>query len=121
MGVQRLSRTNTVNSSANSSETWALLYAKQDDKTVPIFLIDRSDLFVVVGSSRRSSHSFKRKYFSLPYAMMFNEYFSRQLQPIKHSETSIQQFLQEYGPSACDCYGSASYFHIISRTTYISG
>jgi hypothetical protein len=36
--------------------------------------------------------------------MMFNEYFSRQLQKIKHSETSIQQFLQEYGPSARNCY-----------------
>ena len=35
---------------------------------------------------------------------MFNEYFSRQLQQIKHSETSIQQFLQEYGPSARNCY-----------------
>jgi hypothetical protein len=36
--------------------------------------------------------------------MMFNECFSRQLQQIKRSETSIQQFLQEYGPSARDCY-----------------
>ena len=36
--------------------------------------------------------------------MMFNEYFSRQLQQIRRSETSIQQFLQEYGPSARDCY-----------------
>ena len=35
---------------------------------------------------------------------MFNEYFSRQLQQIKRSETSIQHFLQEYGPSARDCY-----------------
>src|SRR6266576_3015426 len=49
--------------------------------------------------------SFKRKYFSLPYVVvMFNGYFSRQLQQIKRSETSIQQFLQEYGPSARDCY-----------------
>ena len=36
--------------------------------------------------------------------MMFNEHFSRQLQQIKRSETSIQQFLQECGPSARDCY-----------------
>ena len=49
--------------------------------------------------------------------MMFNEYFSRQLQSSKlrlHSETSIQQFLQKYGPSARDCYafsGSVSHYH----------
>ena len=35
---------------------------------------------------------------------MFNGYFSRQLQQIKRSETSIQQFLRQYGPSARDCY-----------------
>jgi hypothetical protein len=51
--------------------------------------------------------------------MMFNdsEYFSRQLQPSKyrqHSETSIQQFLQQYGPSARDCYafsGCVPHYH----------
>jgi hypothetical protein len=36
--------------------------------------------------------------------MMFMEYFSRQLQKIKNSETSIQRFLREYGPSARDCF-----------------
>ena len=48
---------------------------------------------------------------------MFNEYFSRQLQSSKlrlPSESSIQQFLQKYGPSARDCYafsGSVSHYH----------
>jgi hypothetical protein len=51
--------------------------------------------------------------------MMFNEYFSRQLQKIKHSEASIQQFLQEYGPSARDCYAYCElipyYYHRFIR------
>jgi hypothetical protein len=54
-GVRRLSR-DTVNPSVNLSETWALLDAKQEDKTAPIFLIDRSALFLVIASSPRPSH-----------------------------------------------------------------
>ena len=58
--------------------------------------------------------------------MTFNEYSSRQLQQIKRSETSIQQFLQEYGPSARDCYAfceSIPYYyehHIYGRVQHIT-
>jgi hypothetical protein len=54
MGVQRLTA-ETANPSVNTSETWALLDAKED-KTAPIFLFDRSDLFLVMTSSPRPSH-----------------------------------------------------------------
>jgi hypothetical protein len=49
-GVRWLSRDN-LDLSVKLSETWALLDAKQEDKTAPIFLIDRSDLFLVIASS----------------------------------------------------------------------
>jgi hypothetical protein len=56
-GVQRLSReSGTVDRSVKLSETWALLDAKQEDKIAPIFLTDRSDLFIVIASSPRPSH-----------------------------------------------------------------
>ncbi|KAF8343676.1 hypothetical protein F5887DRAFT_971604 [Amanita rubescens] len=91
------------------SETWALLDAKQVDKTAPIFLIDRSDLFLVIASSPRPSHW--QEHYRPPFKIWLMEPFgleeliqARQLQQIKRSETSIQQFLQEYGPSARDCY-----------------
>ncbi len=54
-GVRRLSR-DIVDRSVNTSETWALLGAKHEDKTAPIFMIDRSDLFLVIASPPRPSH-----------------------------------------------------------------
>jgi hypothetical protein len=128
MGVRRLSR-DTVNSSVNSSETWALIDAKQEVKTAPIFLIDRSDLFLVIASSLRPSHWRDVDRYRPPTKIWLMEpfaleeiiqaqvfpitlccydvqriSFSRQRQQMKCSETSIQQFLQECGPSARDCY-----------------
>lgn len=51
-GVRRLSR-NDLDPSVNLSDTWALLDAKQEEKTAPIFLLDRSSLFLVIASSLR--------------------------------------------------------------------
>ncbi|KAM6490570.1 hypothetical protein JOM56_013913 [Amanita muscaria] len=95
-GVRRLSR-DTVARSVELSETWALLDAKQEDKIAPIFLIDRSGLFL--GDV---------EHYRPPVKIWLMEPFGLeeliQAQQIKRSETSIQQFLQEYGPSARDCY-----------------
>ncbi|KAK2460078.1 hypothetical protein APHAL10511_007912 [Amanita phalloides] len=109
-GARRLSR-DTVNPSVDSSETWALLDAKQEDKTAPIFLIDLSNLFLVIASLPRPSRWRDVEHYRHPVKMWLMEPFAleeliqaRQLQQIKRSETSIQQFLQEYGPSARDCY-----------------
>ena len=54
-GVRRLSR-DTLDPSVKPSETWVLLDLKQEDKTAPIFLTDRSELFLVIASSPRPSH-----------------------------------------------------------------
>ncbi len=57
------------------SETWALLDAKQDDKTAPIFLIDRSDLFLVIASSPRPSHWRDVEHYRPPVKMWLMEPF----------------------------------------------
>jgi hypothetical protein len=54
-GVQQISH-HILNSSVKTSETWALLDVKQEDTIAPIFVTDRSDLFLVIASSPRPTH-----------------------------------------------------------------
>lgn len=147
-GVRRLSH-DIIHPSVKSSETLALINARQDYKTAPIFLRDDSDLFLVVALSPLR-HAYWRlkdvehyrfrvvKWFMEPFgleeliqAQVFLitlccdevqrvlAVISSELNAVRHQSSSFCRNMARLLVTAMQC--ARTFQVVITKTTYITG